>query len=389
MFNTLLVVLRKELTDSRRDRRSLRLAFLMPLYFVGIFVASAYFAIHVSEKGGSGTTTLAIAGAEHLPELTAWLREQGVQLEDAPENMDFALEQRELDYGLIIPPEAAEQYAALEPATIWLVYDASKPDVHSNLHFVRQQIYAWSRQQAGLRILSRGLSPELLQPVHLRESNVASDQRMAGYLLISLPMFILICTFVGSVGFSADMTAGERERRSLEALLITPASSHAIVLGKWCTSVLLTLAVVSILIMGLGVAMAHIPFNKLGLRVDVGVTDLLLIGLITLPVVLVAVGLQMLVAIFARSFKDAQTYIGLLIFIPVVPFIYTTMNPGALVDGFFWIPVLAQQIAIKELLVGSGLDWVHLGKMWISALPLLVGVLALTAKQLRRAKMVY
>lgn len=389
MFNSLLVVFRKELTDALRDKRSLRLALLMPMYFIAIFVASAYFAIHLSEKGGSGATRLAVAGAEHLPELAAWLREQGVQLEEAPDNMDQALEQRELDYGLIIPPEAAEQYAGLEPATLWLVYDASKADVHSNVNFVRQQIYAWNRQQAGLRILSRGVSPELLQPVHLRESNVASDQRMSGYLLISLPMFILICTFIGSVGFSADMTAGERERRSLESLLITPASSRAIILGKWCTSVLLTLVVVTILMTGLGVAMAHIPFNKLGLRVDVGITDLLLIGLVTLPIILLAVGLQMLVAIFARSFKDAQTYIGLLIFIPLLPFIYTTMNPGDLPDGFFWIPVLAQQIAIKELLVGSGLHWLNLAQMWFSAIPLMFGVLVLTAKQLRRAKMVY
>src|SRR5690606_22152113 len=119
-----------------------------------------------------------------------------------------------------------------------------------------------------------GISPELRNAVTLRESNVASDQKMGIYILGSLPMLLLISVFIGSVGFSADMTAGERERRSLESLLITPTPSMAIMLGKWLTSVLITIAVLLATMSLLSIVLNLLPFNQLGLRVDVSVLDM-------------------------------------------------------------------------------------------------------------------
>lgn len=389
MLEAVRTVFGKEVRDALRDKRSLRLAFLMPLYFIAMFAGGALFAIHMAESGGDGQTELPLVGGEHLPELVDWLTERGVNVESAPEDMHAAIKRGEIDYGLIIPEQAGEDFAAYRPATLWLVFDAANPGVHGDLHYVRQQINRWSRQHASLRILDRGVSPELVQPLLLRESNVASDQRMAGFLLGSLPMLILICVFVGSVGFSADMTAGERERRSLESLLITPATSGALMLGKWLTSVTLTLAVVGVLLAGLAVCLEALPFNRLGLRVDVALSDYLLILLAVLPVLLLAVSLQLLVAIFARSFKDAQTYIGLLMVLPVLPFFYTLFNPGALEDWFYWVPVLAQHLAIRELLLVGAVGAAALGKIWLTALPLALLALVLAARQLRRPGIVY
>jgi sodium transport system permease protein len=388
MFDNLLVVLRKEVRDALRDKRSLRLAFLPPLYFVAMFVAGVLFAVNLSQSSASDIS-LSVAGEEHLPELVTFLREQGIAIEPAPGDAYSAVEQQLLDKVLIIPAEAEREFARAEPAVIWLVYDASNPKLHASVSFVRQKISQWSQQQASLRILARSISPELVRPVMLRESNVASDRKMAGYVLGSLPMFILMCVFIGSLGFSADMTAGERERHSLESLLITPASSTALMAGKWLTSVLLTLAVMLLFVVCLAPALAFLPFNRLGLRVDVSLVDYLLILLATLPVIFLATALQLLVAIFARSFKDAQTYTGLLIFVPLLPFLYTIVNPGVYADWFFWVPVLAQQSALRELLLGSPLPEFTLAKMWLSALPLAALTFMLAALQLRRARIVY
>src|SRR5690606_13179742 len=151
------------------------------------------------------------------------------------------------------------------------------------------------------------------------------------------------------------MTAGERERRSLESLLITPASSVAIMMGKWLTSVLLTLAVLVLTLVFLWGALSYLPFNQLGMRVDVGWLPILNIFLALLPVVLFSVALQLAIAIFARSFKDAQTYVGLLIFIPMVPGFYMLFNPGVYHDWFLWVPILGQQVGIRELILGGSL----------------------------------
>src|SRR5690606_21165635 len=118
--------------------------------------------------------------------------------------------------------------------------------------------------------------------------------------------------------FSADMTAGERERRSLESLLIMPVSSAAIMIGKWLTSVILTLGMLLLTLVLLWIALTYLPFNQLGLRVDVGWLAMVQISAALLPVVFFAVSLQLAVSIFARSFKDAQTYVGLLMFVPMI-----------------------------------------------------------------------
>lgn len=386
------IVLRKEIKDAVRDKRTMRLAFLPALYFVGMFAAGVLFAISMQkdhQQDGLLNVPVAISGAEYLPELTQWLTERGAELKPVTGDAYQQVKDKTLDFVLIIPPSAQEERAQGKPATLWLVYDAANPKVHSGVGFVRGQIHAWSAKTGSLQLMARGISPELRNTVNLRESNVASDQKMGVYILGSLPMLLLLSAFIGSVGFSADMTAGERERRSLESLLITPTASTAIMLGKWFTSVLITIAVLLVTMSLLGVALNLLPFNQLGLRVDVSVLDMVYVFFCLLPVIFFAVALQLLVAVFARSFKDAQTYIGLLVFLPMVPILYSIFNPGVYYDWFLWVPVLGQQVAIKELFLGGELAPFALVKFWLVAAVLWLICLPLAAKQLRRPRIVY
>lgn len=385
-------VLRKELKDAVRDKRTMRLAFLPALYFTGMFAAGVLFAINLqkdNEVDGLVNVPVAVSGAEHLPELINWLVEQGAEIKPITEDAYQQVEDKELDFALIIPPDASADRARGKAATLWLVYDASNPKVHSAVGFVRAQIYAWSARAGSLQLLARGISPELRNTVTLRESNVASDQKMGVYILGSLPMLLLLTAFIGSVGFSADMTAGERERRSLESLLITPVASLAIMMGKWLTSVLLTLAVLTVTIILLGIVLNLLPFNQLGLRVDIGAGDMAMVFICLLPVILLAVSLQLLVAIFARSFKDAQTYVGLLIFIPMVPIFYNVFNPGVYYHWFLWIPILGQQVVIKELFLGGELPDFALFKFILVSVCFSVSFLLLASRQLRQPKIIY
>jgi sodium transport system permease protein len=385
-------VFRKEFKDAVRDKRTMRLAFLPALYFAGMFSAGVLFAINIqtdNEVNGLTNVPVSVSGAEYFPELVSWLTEQGAEIKIIEGDAYQQVEDKTLDFALIIPAAAASEVAQAKAATLWLVYDASNPKVHSGVGFVRSQIYAWSGRAAGLQLLAQGISPELRNTITLRESNVASEQKMGIYILGGLPMLLLLSAFIGSVGFSADMTAGERERRSLESLLITPTSSLAIILGKWVTSVLLTLTVVLVTLSLLGIALNFLPFNQLGLRVDVNPGDLLKVFLRLIPVIIFAVSLQLFVAIFARSFKDAQTYIGLLVFVPMVPVFYNMFNPGVYFDWFLWVPVLGQQVVIKELFLGGSLAALTLMKFWLVAISLTFIFISLTAKQLRRPKIVY
>ncbi|MES2674037.1 MAG: ABC transporter permease [Pseudomonadota bacterium] len=391
-FSILAVIFKKELCDALRDRRSLRMAFLPPIYFVGVFVGTVFLILHLQNEAsgkGSEPIQLSVLGAEHLPPLIDWLQEQGVKVNKVGDDAYAQVEQKKLDYVLIIPAEAEQQFATGEPVVVWLAYDATNSKNQTSISFIKQKIWSWNSRMGSLRLLSRGISPAIANPLHLREMNIASDQKMGFFVMASLPMFLILSVFIASVGFTADMTAGERERRSLESLLITPASSIAIIIGKWLTCLTLTFAVLLVELALLAVAFAFIPFNQLGLRVDVSVMDLFGIFIALTSLAVIAVSLQQMIAIFARSFKDAQTYMGLIVFIPMLPLMYTMINPGAHEPWFVWVPVLSHQAAVKDLLLGSALDLNALMKFWLVAIPSALMLLLFTAQQLRKPKIVY
>jgi sodium transport system permease protein len=391
-YKTLFVIFKKELHDCLRDKRSLRLAFLPPLYFVGVFVGTVFLILHLkNESDGKGKEPiqLSVLGAEYLPPLADWLQEQGLHIKPVGDDAYEQVVQKKLDYALIIPKEAKQQFATGEPVVVWLAYDAANSKLQTNIGFIKQQIWSWNARLGSLRLLSRGISPAIANPVSVRDMNIASDQKMGFFVMASVPMFLILSVFIASVGFTADMTAGERERRSLESLLITPASSAAIIVGKWLTCLMLTFAVLLFELLLLALAFNFIPFSQLGFRVDVSLLDLLGIFVALMSLIVIAVSLQQVIAIFARSFKDAQTFMGIIIFIPMLPMIYTMMNPGVNEPWFQWVPVLGHQAVVKDLLLGGTLDFLTLLKFWLVAILSSVAMLVFTANQLRKPRIVY
>ena len=392
LVKKMMIVFRKEWRDALRDSKSLRMTLLMPIYFVGVFVASSLFIIHMSNQSKATNNEpikLAVVGAEQLPALIDWLQERGVQVDVVGDDAYQKVEQGELGYALIIPDDAREKFATGESIELALVFDATNGKLQGAIHFVRQQIWSWNGRMGSLRLLARGISPGIANPVFIRDLNIASDEKMGFFVMASLPMLLILTAFMASVGFSADMTAGERERRSLESLLITPASSTAIVLGKWCNSFSLTLMVLLVEVMLLVAAFAYVPFKELGLRVDVSPLDLAGVFIVLVSIALLSTALQFLISLFARSFKDAQTYMGLMIFIPMVPLFYTLFNPSAYADWFRWVPVLGHQVLIKDLLLGGSVSAGYFAQLWLVSGAITFILLRFTIGQLRKPKIVY
>jgi sodium transport system permease protein len=386
------VVFTKEWRDAWRDKKSLRMTLLMPVYFVGMFVASVLFALHMGNQARATTSEpikLSVMGAEQLPALMDWLRERGVDVQPVGDDAYQQVEQAKLDYALIIPKDAAEKFATGESVELALVFDMTNSKVHGSLGFVRQQIWNWNGRMGSLRLLARGISPAIVNPVSVRDLNVASDEKMGFFVMLSLPIVLIMTAFMSSVGFTADMVAGERERRSLESLLITPVTSGTLVLGKWLNAFSLTLLVTVVEVFLLALAFHFLPFNELGLRVNVTPLDLLAVFLVLVSVAVIATGLQFLVSIFARSFKDAQTYMGLMVFIPMVPLFYSMFNPSVYADWFRWVPILGQHVLIKDLLLGTQTNLWQFSQVWLVALVLGAALLWFTARQLRKPGIVY
>lgn len=386
------VVFRKEWRDALRDKRSLRMAFLMPVYFVAMFVASSLFFIHMANQSRATTTEpikLPVAGAEQLPSFIDWLQERGIKIEIAEKDAYQQVAKGKMDYALIIPEDAREKFLTGESIELALVFDATNNKTQGSLHFVRQQVYGWNSRIGSLRLLSRGISPVIVNPVYMRDVNIASDQKMGLFVMISLPIVLILTAFMSSVGFSADMTAGERERRSLESLLITPISSTELIIGKWLNSFSLTILVLVVELILLGFAFAYIPFKEIGLKVDVTPWDLMSIFVVLITLAVIATPLQFAISIFARNFKDAQMHMSLMLFIPMAPLFYTMFNPGAYAEWFRWMPVLSQQVLIKDLLLGSDIRFFDFIKILLVSIGLALFFLWFTINQLRKPKIVY
>ena len=387
-----LIVFRKELKDALRDKRALRMAFLPPMYFVAIFVGLVIFAVNIAnDKKVSGITSVPVyvEGEQNLPELVAWLREQGADIKPIESGAFQQVKDKKIDFALILSDEAKQKRAKGESAPVWLVYDGANQKLSSSIGFVRSQVYTWGSRVGAVNLMARGVAPDVGNPIHLREENIADEQKMSVYLLASVPLTLLLAAFIASVGFSADMTAGERERRSLESLLITPAATFSIYLGKWLTSTLLTITILIIQLALLAIAFRFLPFNQLGLRVDVTYIELIKIFWVLLPVVFFAVSLQLSLSIFAKSFKDAQSLVAALIFIPMLLNFYTMFNPGVFYEWWLWVPVLGQAVVIKELLLGGAIAAFAFWKFWLVAIVITGASFWLGIKQLRRPNIIY
>lgn len=386
------IVFRKEILDAFRDKRTLRMAFLPPLYFIIMFVGGVLFAVHVANDqkvAGITSVELPIEGVERLPELVAYLKERGAKIKPIEKNAFAQVKNKTLDLAVVIAEDTPAKREKGETVNVSLVYDAANVKNNQAVSFARSNFYIWNAQQGARQLLARGIAPDAGQPAWLKEVNIANEQKMSVIILGSLPMTLLLAAFIGSVGFSADMTAGERERRTLESLLITPVNRTSLYLGKWATSLCITLGVLLFQLIALAVALKFLPFNQLGLRVDVGAWGFLRMFLMLMPVAFFAVGLQLSVAIFAKSFKDAQTLVGLLVFIPMVPLMYTLFNPGVFYDWWLWVPVLGETAMIKNIFLGDAVPAIAYAKFWLVAILFTLLVVPLGVRQFNRSKIIY
>jgi sodium transport system permease protein len=382
-----MAVFRKELLDGLRDRRSIFSALMFPL--VGPLMIMFMFQAIAERESAAHDITLPVAGAEHAQSLVDHLEQNGVLVTEAPEDPEAAVKSREADLVLVIDEKYPESWSEAKPATVRLVVDGARDDTRSKVGRVRRLIQGYGQQIGMLRLVARGVSPELANPVAVEEVDVASAQKLSARVLSFVPMFVIMAAFIGGMNIAIDTTAGERERGSLEALLVNPISRQAIVLGKWLTAVVFACFATVLTLAVCVIVLRNIPLEELGLRFDLGLVEVVGVLAASIPMAPMAAGLQMLVATFARSFKEAQTYLSLLIFIPMLPAVAMSIYPIKTEAWMSAVPALGQQVLLMDVIAAEHPAlWMFLAS---GAASLLVGYVcvAVTAKLFQRERIVY
>jgi sodium transport system permease protein len=344
-----LVVCRKELKDWSRDRRSIVTVLISSLLAPGLI----FFMFNnlASRQRQVEDVTIPVVGQQHAPALMAWLKQQaGVTVTDGPADAEEAVRSRQQDVVVVIADDFAKDFTNSLPAQVRVVADGSRQDMRAKLQRVRGLFQQYSNQIGSLRLMARGVSPVVASPLQVEDVEVSSAQQRAAMILGFIPLFILISAFTGAMQIATDSTAGERERGSLEALLANPAPRGAIAAGKWIAGTLTAMLTVLVNAALLFALFQYIPLQDLGIRFQLGETELLGTLAVVLPVCPLIVGIQMYVATFAKSFKEAQSYLSFLMMAQMVPGMLMTMNATATRAWMYYVPWVGAQQLVTDVL---------------------------------------
>lgn len=364
-------VVRKELLDISRDRRTLAIALLLgPLLYPLLMAGMGSLAENRARTQLDAELRLPVRGAEHAPNLIKFLATQNIVAIPAPADLDGAIHRQDHDVALIVAADFAENWKQGRPALVEIVQDSTRRDAEIPSRRLRAALEGYSRQVGSLRLLARGIAPSVAQSINVGDRDIATAEAKRGLLLSSLLPYLLILTsFIGGAHLIIDATAGERERQSLEPLLATPASRGAIVSGKIAAACLLGL--LSLLLTLLAFKLSAQLGRGLSQMLDVRLAAIGKMLLILTPMCFFGTALLTFLAATAKSVKEAQSHFTWLSLLPLVPTFVLMVNPVKTQLWQFTVPFLSQNQLLLKVIRAEAIDpsvWaVYLGSSFALA----------------------
>jgi sodium transport system permease protein len=256
---------------------------------------------------------------------------------------------------LYVPREFGTRLAAGKPAPLRLYADESDRSVQGKVERLSTLIGLYGGTIARLRLVARGLDPQLLAPIALHPIDTSTPQSRAALTLGMLSYAIVFTMLMSGLYIAIDTTAGERERGSLEPLLTVPVEREHLVYGKMLAACVMMLVSLILTVAAFAVTLRHIGLARLGMSANFGPGVAAGIVLGCLPLIPAGAALMTLVASYTRSYREAQTYVGLVLLVPTVPLIFASilgLQPRA---ALMAVPSLSQHFIIMSLLRGEPL----------------------------------
>jgi len=352
-LNSVWCVLRKELRETLRDRRSLFTTLIIgPVLMPALIGTVIFMAIRHSGVANTGPITLTVVHAERAPRLLNFLRQYQVRVR--PISADRArarrLVERQQGPLLYVPRDFGARLAAGKPAPLRLYADDADRSVQGKVERLSTLIGLYSGTIARLRLVARGLDPQLLAPIALHPIDTSTPQSRAALTLGMLSYAILFTMLMSGLYIAIDTTAGERERGSLEPLLTVPVKREHLVYGKMLAACAMMLVSLILTVAAFALTLRHIGLARLGMSANFGPGVAAGIVLGCLPLIPAGAALMTLVASYTRSYREAQTYVGLVLLVPTLPLIFANilgLQPRA---ALMAVPSLSQHFIIMSLL---------------------------------------
>jgi len=360
--NPALVVFRKECVESLRDRRVLLNALLLgPLLTPVLFLLLMHLIVGRELEKAEKPLPVVVVGAGHAPNFIEALKQQGMEPRAEVPDPEAAVREQRLDLVLRIAPRFADDWRAGRPAQVELIFDSSRREVRGEIERLERMIESFSTRTGSLRLLARGIAPSIAAPIIIANRDQATPQARGALLLGMLPYFLILTALIGGMWLAMDSTAGERERQSLEPLLVNPVGRDQVLLGKMLATAVFSMASLTLGLIAF-VAVGHLmPTEEPGLGLTIGPRFLLVALPVMLPLVLLIAIAQIWVASFAKSFREAQTYLGLAQLVPLIPSVLMMAVPMRPTLWMAAVPLFGQQITILRVLRGEAVSALAIG----------------------------
>ncbi|HLW75250.1 MAG TPA: ABC transporter permease [Gammaproteobacteria bacterium] len=356
MMRKFFTVFRKETIDNLRDRRTLFTVLVFgPLFGPLFFTLMMNTIVNREVADLDQPLKLAVAGADRAPGLMDYYRQHNTEIGTAPADPESAVKTGKLDVVLVIPAGYPDAFREGKPAPVQLVVDQSRDTGRKNVKRTRDILDNYSRSIAALRLLARGVDPRAEEPLAIEESDVSTPKSRAVLVLGMMPYFFLFAAILGAFYLAIDTTAGERERGSLEPLLTTSVSRGTLVTGKLAAVVLFSAVSLGLDVAALVWCQGFIPAAKLDISVDFTPAAALDTFLACLPFCVFIGALLSVVASFTKSYKEAQTWLSLIMLLPMVPVLAMVLFP---VEPRWWmmlVPSMSQDVLVTALIKGEPL----------------------------------
>lgn len=379
------IVFRKELLDALRDRRTLLLVLLSSVAVGPLVLVLLSTVVSQMEERAQSREIVAL-GMEHAPTLRNYVERQTFTIRPAPADHEAALRgQRLPDPVLVIAPGFEEALARGEPPEVEVLTNSGHAPVQAGTRQLLRLLQGFQQEQAGLRLALRGVAPGSLETLHVEERDLANPAARGAQLSAMLPFFVLMAMIYGLLTAALDSTAGERERGSLEPLLLNPAPVASLVVGKWAA-----VAAVGVLIAMLG-CLSFLPGQWL-LRSDTlaalfrfGTGEALAFVALLVPLAAVLAAVLMAVSIRCRTVKEAQTSAGLVVLAASLAPLLPLFSQQGEAPWHLWLPVLAQVTLMGRVLKGETVSPADAALPALMCAVLAALVLAWLARELRHA----
>ena len=377
MNNRFTSLLRKELLDAVRDKRSV-MAGLYYAFFTPVLLAVVLTAV-INKATNPEDIEITITNGIEASNLVNYLSDRGISQGDDPDKLK--------NIELVISTDFSKQLNRAEPAEVTLIADQSEDSLRTAIARIKRALGSYSSEMVSLRLISRGINPNIINPVKVHIQDQATAVSKGGQIMGVMTMLMILSVFVAGMNLAIDTSAGERERNSLALLLSHPVSVLQLVMSKTVAVSIFGMLGLILTIIVSKFVYPFVPWQELGFSVDISGSFILGALLAGFSVAIFAASMQLFVSFMAKSFKEAQTYISFVMFVPIAMSYAATLDFA--VEELRWAPVSGQLQALIDLAKGKEIPLLQLTVSCLSTLIISLALIFGMERLLKSEKIVF